>query len=129
MNPLQPTINTGSLPEMKTFGSTSNGPQIYAMGNTHDFLINLEAVSKDQSAGHSAYHAMTIVKAVNGLRSNTMPANSYINNTNPRRRCVVYSGFEIEYQVDRCGVNSLGVQIIDIQLRREEAENKQKTGL
>lgn len=113
---------------LKPYGRSDNGRTILANAQHQQFLNGLEQLSK--SASSEGYHAQAAVKAVNNLRGCASPVNSFIKDGNPNRRCIVFSGFEIEYELNSYyGGPQTDVEIVDIRLTPQTKDRVKKAAL
>lgn len=92
---IAPTLTTHLQSPTPYFSGA--GTQVLVTGTQRTQLDAIKALSeKPSSAG---YHALAMTKAVERLRAGGDLPNAQIMHGNPKRRCLVYSGFEIEYEV------------------------------
>ena len=111
------------------YNSTGIGHTIRANEETQKKLEKYRQISQDPSS--QGYHALAITNAINTLRSSTCPLNSFVKNGSSSRRCIQFSGFEIEYDVN--GEYYGGVQsdviIIDIRPLIQDRDDIKRAAL
>lgn len=112
----QPTISNFSRFDVSPYGNQSSGRQILANKETQNMLKELELKSKEPSS--TGYHALSIISAVNNLRSSAVPVSSFVRNGAPSTRCVVGAGFEIEYELNM-GLSQTDITITDIRVVKQ----------
>lgn len=127
MNRIEPTF--GQLPASQALTPyKDNGGRKLMMNSQHQgMLAGLEKVSVKASS--EAYHALTVLKGVEGLKANPNPVNSYCKNGDPTRRCVVFSGFEVEYELNHLGGSQTDIEIVDIRLTDSQVTKRERAGL
>ncbi len=127
MNRIDPGISLNELHKRKPVGNAQNGRKVFANQNLHNTIEGLR--SQQHKGNHQAYHAIAITRAVDGLRAGDMYANTFIKEGNPRRRCVLHSGFEIEYELEP-GIGSQGqIHIVDIRFTEGRVKEFDRAGL
>ncbi|MDK2779390.1 MAG: hypothetical protein KYX62_17235 [Pseudomonadota bacterium] len=96
------------------YGNKGAGRVLLASENMHGILKGFKDMSEQASA--TGYHALAVTRAIESLRSSTVPLNSFVKNGNPSRRCLQQSGFEIEYELcgDYYGGHQTDVLIMDV---------------
>lgn len=123
---ITPSLTTGHQSPTPYF-SNGAGTRVLVTPTQRTQLDAIKALSaKPSSAG---YHALAMTKAVERLRSGGDLPNSQIMHGNPRRRCLVYSGFEIEYEVSP-GVFGQGtIEIVEIRHLDLRAHGESRSGM
>lgn len=82
--------------------------------------------SKPSSQG---YHALSMTKAVERLRAGGDLPNAQYQPQRPQRRCLVHSGFEIEYEVVPGVMGQGSIEILAIRLTADKAKGRERSGL
>ncbi|SHF92455.1 hypothetical protein SAMN04487965_2966 [Microbulbifer donghaiensis] len=119
---------TVSYSGLKPYGQSSNGRTLLVNAQQQQLLDGFRQLSNVPSS--QGYHAQSITKAIDGLRGCTAPVNSFMKNGNPNRRCIVFSGFEIEYETSSYyGGPQTDVVIVDIRLTGEQAKGERRAAL
>ncbi|UTA46871.1 hypothetical protein L1F30_11935 [Simiduia sp. 21SJ11W-1] len=75
------------------------------------------------------YHALSMTKAVERLRAGGDLPNAQYQPHRPSRRCLVHSGFEIEYEVVPGVFGQGAIEIVEIRLLKQEVKNAKRAGL
>lgn len=113
---------------LKPYGQGGNGRTLLVNAQHQQMLDGLEQLGKVPSS--EGYHAQAVTKAVDGLRGCASPVNSFIKDGNPNRRCIVFSGFEIEYELNSYyGGPQTDVVIVDIRLTSQRKEKIKRAAL
>jgi hypothetical protein len=112
--------------DVSPYGSQSSGRQILADKETQNMFKELELKSKEPSS--TGYHALSIISAVNNLRSSAVPVSSFVRNGAPSTRCVVGAGFEIEYDLNM-GLSQTDITITDIRVLNQARKRVTKPAL
>ena len=113
---------------LKPYGQTGNGRTILVNAQHQQLLNSLEQLSK--SASSEGYHAQAVTKAINNLRGCASPINSFVRDGNPSRRCIVFSGFEIEYDLNSYyGGPQTDVEIVEIRFTPQTKHKVKKAAL
>lgn len=109
---------------LRPYGQSGAGRTLLVNSQHQQLLEGFNQLSKVPSS--EGYHAQAITKAIDNLRGCTSPVNSFIKDGNPSRRCIVFSGFEIEYELNSYyGDPQTDVVILDIRLT-SQTKNKVK---
>jgi len=110
------------------YGSSNNGRSVMVSDQHQTMLDGFQQISKIPSS--QSYHALVITSAVNSLRSSSSPVNSFAKNGSPTRRCIVFSGCEIEYElVNYHGGPQTDVHIVDIRFTGGAAIAEERAAL
>jgi len=110
------------------YGSSNNGRSVMVSDQHQTMLDGFQQISKIPSS--QSYHALVITSAVNSLRSSSSPVNSFAKNGSPTRRCIVFSGCEIEYElVNYHGGPQTDVHIVDIRFTGDDSQHAKRAAL
>ncbi|WP_346837847.1 hypothetical protein [Microbulbifer sp. SAOS-129_SWC] len=113
---------------LRPYGQSGTGRTLLVNSHYKQMLDQFQQLSKASSS--EGYHAQAITRAVGGLRGCVAPANSFMKNGNPNRRCIVFSGFEIEYELNSYyGGPQTDVVIVDIRLTPQSSSKIKKAAL
>ncbi|WKT60197.1 hypothetical protein Q2E61_14985 [Microbulbifer thermotolerans] len=113
---------------LKPYGQTGTGRTLLVTAQHRQLLDGFKKISEIPSS--EGYYAQSITKAVESLRGCTAPVNSFIKNGKPNRHCIVFSGFEIEYETGSYyGGPQTDVVIVDIRLTNDRAKDERRAAL
>jgi len=113
---------------LRPYGQSGTGRTLLVNSHYQQMLDQFRQLSQVQSS--EGYHAQAITRAVDGLRGCVAPANSFMKNGNPNRRCIVFSGFEVEYELNSYyGGPQTDVVIVDIRFTQQQAQNTTRAAL
>ncbi|MFD1215925.1 hypothetical protein [Microbulbifer celer] len=119
---------SASYTGVKPYRPAGAGRTLFANSQNQQMLDGFWALAEEDSS--QGYHAKAVKKAVNELRGCTAPVNSYMKDGNPNRRCVAFSGFEIEYELGNYYSGpQTDVTIVDIRCTKQDARAERKPAL
>lgn len=118
-------------------GSTSTGLSPYfksgagtrvMVGNEQRQILDAMYAMADKPSSQG-YHALSMTKAVERLRAGGDLPSAQFQHHRPQRRCLVHSGFEIEYEVSPGLGGQRCIEIVDIRVTATQVKQNERSGL
>ncbi|WP_288132191.1 hypothetical protein [Microbulbifer sp.] len=119
---------SASYTGVKPYRPAGAGRTIMVDAQQKQILDGFRRISEEASS--QGFHAKAITNAIEGLRGCASPVNSFMKNGNPSRRCIVYSDFEIEYEIGSYyGGPQTDITIVDIRFTKQKSLKKSRPAL
>jgi hypothetical protein len=112
---------------LKKLGNSEDGRSIYVADKVGATLQTLQSAA--EKPGAQAFHAQTVLRAVDTLRSAPACGYVYLKNNDLTKRSLIHSGFEIYYEICRTGMAQTDILITDLRLTKKEAARTIRAGL
>ncbi|MBB3167713.1 hypothetical protein [Simiduia aestuariiviva] len=117
------STSTGLSPYFKS----GAGTRVMVANDQRQILDAMYAMAAKPSS--EGYHALSMTKAVDRLRAGGDLPNAQYQPHRPNRRCLVHSGFEIEYEVVPGVFGQGAIEILAIRLTRRDAKKTERAGM